>query len=348
MKIITFFNNKGGVGKTTTVVNLASYLQKMMNKRILLMDLDPQSNSTQAILPQEKWIEYYDPDRSNSKKTVFDCFKSIRNGDSGVDKISIPIKPDENNYGIWMIPGHPQMSIIDEEMSRSWQQTISADRGSVRKLNWLGQFKKYYNDDFDYLFIDVGPSLGALNRSALLNSDYFFTPMASDIFSLWGVANIGEWIDGWMLLYQRIINDFSAIERSTAADVESFFKQNNININVEKYTRYIGYSVQQYSKRKFKTGERATAAYEKVIAEFPDRIIGSLKKFIKKELSTDDLKVGDVPYVYSVIPLSQTANRPIFDLTYSDGLRGNQRVSVDKYREHLNNMAVNIIRNIEK
>ena len=58
MKVITFFNNKGGVGKTTTIINLASYLSIYREKRVLVVDLDPQSNSTQAILPEETWLEF--------------------------------------------------------------------------------------------------------------------------------------------------------------------------------------------------------------------------------------------------------------------------------------------------
>ena len=72
---------------------------------------------------------------------------------------------------------------------------MSGDKGAIRKLNWLNQLKQQ-NQEFDYILIDVGPSLGALNRSALLNSDFFLTPMASDIFSLLGIANIGIGLKG--------------------------------------------------------------------------------------------------------------------------------------------------------
>lgn len=92
-------------------------------------------------------------------------------------------------------------------MSKSWSETLSGDKGAIRKLNWLNQLKKE-NTTFDYILIDVGPSLGALNRSALLNSDYFLTPMASDIFSLLGISNIGDWIERWMNLYEAAIKTF--------------------------------------------------------------------------------------------------------------------------------------------
>lgn len=341
MKVITFFNNKGGVGKTTTIINLASYLTIKKNKRVLVVDLDPQSNTTQAILPQEKWLEFYDPNNQNHRETIFDCFMDIEEGSSEFRNIDIPVQEEENNFQICLIPGHPKLSIIDETMSKSWQETIGLDKGAIRRLNWLNKLKKE-NQNYDYIMIDVGPSLGALNRSALLNSDYFITPMASDIFSLLGISNIGDWITRWMEMYKTAITNFNIKD----SDAKHFFEKYDINTNVDETTRYIGYSIQQYSKRKFKSGERPTQAYEKVIASFHDEIVKSLGGLVKKGISMDDLKLGDIPYVYSIIPLSQTSNTPIFNLTYTSGVRGNQSSSVESYRQYLERIAVNFIKNV--
>ena len=164
--------------------------------------------------------------------------------------------------------------------------------------------RKKENTTFDYILIDVGPSLGALNRSALLNSDYFLTPMASDIFSLLGISNIGDWIERWMNLYEAAIKTF--VSKFGEEESRKFFEKYSINTDVNKTTRYIGYSIQQYSKRKFKNGERPTQAYEKVINSFHAEIEKALGKFVKDGIESEELKLGDVPYVYSIIPLSQT------------------------------------------
>jgi cellulose biosynthesis protein BcsQ len=343
MKVITFFNNKGGVGKTTTIINLASFLSIEKQKNVLVVDLDPQSNTTQAILPEEAWLEFYDPQIVSRRSTIYDYFKDMEEGDANFIDISVPVSSSENEYKVSLIPGHPKLSIIDDTMSKSWSETQSGDKGAIRKLNWLNQLKKN-NDQFDYIFIDVGPSLGALNRSALLNSDFFLTPMASDIFSLLGISNIGDWIERWMRLYTSSIENFGNLY----GDKESkeFFEKYSINVNVNKTTRYIGYSIQQYSKRKFKSGERPTKAYENVIKNFHSEIEKSLGKFVKNGIPFDKLKLGDIPYVYSIIPLSQTANVPIFELTYSSGLRGNQSSSVDNYKIYLGAIADNFMKNI--
>ena len=341
MKVVTFFNNKGGVGKTTTIVNLASYLSLEEGKKVLLVDLDPQSNATQAVLPEKHWEEFYSL-KESSKKTIYDYFQKIEEGEATLDEIGVPVSKSENEFEIDLIPGHPYLSIIDDVMSKAWMETLSCDKGGIRKLNWLNELKRQ-NQDYDYIMIDVGPSLGALNRSTLLNTDYFLTPMASDIFSLLGVENIANWLNNWLVMYKASVENF----RTRYTNAESFFESNRVNTNPEKTTRYVGYSIQQYSKRSFQTGDRPTAAYEKIIQEFDNKILQSLFPYAKTGLTRENLKLGDIPYVYSVIPLSQTASTPIFRLDYSKGVRGNQASSVQKYKQYLSNIAEHFIRNVE-
>lgn len=245
-----------------------------------------------------------------------------------------------------MIPGHPNLSLIEEVMSQAWSETIGCQRGGLRKINWLNSLKSFY-PNYDYILIDVGPSLGSLNRSALLNTDYFITPMASDIFSLLGVENISQWLDRWMALYEHAIESFRKSEGKTTSDLDSFFEKYKINVDTTKTTRFIGYSIQQYAKRAFKSGERPASAYEAIIKDFHVIVPNCLEKFIKKGITNADLKLGDIPYVYSVVPLSQTSSRPIFELNYSDGVRGGQSLSVEKYAQYLKVIVENLLKNAE-
>lgn len=341
MKIITFFNNKGGVGKTTTVVNLASYLTKKFNKKVLLIDLDPQSNSTQLVIPEDRWEEFYS--ESATKATIMSYFGDMDEGNINLENIDIPIKAEENNYGIDMIPGHPRLSIIDDKMSRSWTNMFAKEKGDLRIINWLNQMKQMFAE-YDYIFIDVGPSLGALNRSILLNTDYFLSPMGSDIFSVMGVENIAEWIKRWRNEYETVLRTFNTGYGKES--MEEFSRKYYININLEETTKFIGYSVQQYSKRKFKGTERPVQAYENVIVKMHEKIYDSLGIFLPNNITEAEIKVGDVPYVYSIVPLSQTSNCPIFELSYQTGLRGNQGSSVEEYTRYLNIIAVNLLKNL--
>ena len=339
MKTVTFFNNKGGVGKTTTIVNLASYLAKYRNRRMIVLDLDPQSNSTQAILPSDRWDDLYGED--SSVKTIYDYFKQYLQGDSTFDLYPVPILPNDNNYNVALIPGHLNMSLVDDVMSTSWGKLMMP--AGLRVQNWLNVLKRYIEHDYDYLFIDVGPSLGPLNRSALLNSDYFFTPMASDIFSLLGVRNIKNWINGWSNEYYSFIeNSFPQSPYYT----EGFYEENLINCSKENLVRFVGYSIQQYTTRKFKSGVRVTKSYEKVLQEFPGTIVECLGGFKADNITEEMLKLGDIPYAYSVIPLSQVSNTPIFDLTYETGIRGGQSASVEDYRKYISEIADRFLKNV--
>lgn len=341
MKVITFFNNKGGVGKTTTVSNLAAYLSKNHNKRILLVDLDPQANSTQLIIPNKQWVNYYG---SNAVyKTINNYFNLMDSGEPKLEYHDIPVKSSENAYNIDLIPGHPNLSIVEDYMSKAWSGAIGQDKGELRKLNWLNQLKSWFTD-YDYIFIDVGPSLGSLNRSVLLNTDYIFAPMGSDIFSLLGVENIGKWISRWTSLYEDSLSNL--IKNNPGLDIDKFCNEFKINQSLTKTSQLIGYSIQQYSKRKFKEGYRPVMAYEKVIEGMHDSILRHLGNYIPEGIKAENLKIGDVPYVYSIIPLSQTSNVPIFDLTTKSGIRGNQTSSVKQYTEFIDIIASNFIKNM--
>ncbi|MGG1324049.1 ParA family protein [Priestia megaterium] len=341
MQILTFFNNKGGVGKTTTVVNLSSYLQKEFGKKILLIDLDPQSNSTQLVVPEENWDDFYSDEAS--KSTIMSYFGDMDEGNIALENIEVPIKASENKYGINMIPGHPNLSIIDDKLSRSWNNMFAKEKGDLRIVNWLNQLRTMFKE-YDYIFIDVGPSLGPLNRSILLNSDYFLAPMGSDVFSVIGVENIGNWIKRWRSDYNTALTTFNI--GYGVESMEDFGKKYAINLDPNRTTKFIGYSVQQYSKRKFKGKVRPVQAYEKIIKKMDDKIYDSLGNLLPSNVSKDEMKVGDIPYVYSIVPLSQTANCPIFDLDFQSGLRGNQASSVKEYTTYLNTIAINLLKNL--
>lgn len=342
MKTITFFNNKGGVGKTTTIVNIGSFLSKKVKKKILILDLDPQSNSTQLLIKEENWMEYYG--KEASRVTVLNYFDPLIRGDASIDIHEVPIKKDDNSYSVDLIPGHPKLSIIEDILSDSWGRCLASDIGGFRRTNWLNALKKHFNDSYDLMLIDVGPSLGALNRSVLLNTDYFITPMGSDIFSLLGIDNIDEWISRWRKQYSNSLENLPIM--NIGIDLKQAEKDYLVNINIDKTTRFIGFSIQQYSKRKFKEGPRPVQAYERVIKDMPESIIMHLGKYVPKWIAEDELNLGDMPYVYSLVPLSQTAKVPMFDLNYSNGIRGNQSASVEEYSEYIELIVNNLVRNL--
>lgn len=339
MKVITFFNNKGGVGKTTLGVNIAAYFSLELEKRVLIIDIDPQANTTQMLVPEENWDTLYTKEEKKHN-TLYDYLEPLIQGDPELRVEDIePLKGEDNRFGVDLIPGDPNISIIEDVLSDAWNKCVSGSVEGFRKSNWLKSISTKFNDAYDFIFIDVGPSLGALNRSVLLNSDYIITPMGSDIFSLMAVKNISKWINHWKSTYN---NGVALMDRSGTS-----YSRFNINLDVTYSSMMIGYSVQQYITKTFKDGRRPIKSYDAIIQEIPNVIETHLKELIPNKFNIDILNLGDVPYLYSLVPLAQSNNTPIFQLNGGDGVTGLQYGQVNNYKETIGGICGKILDNLE-
>ncbi|MBA1259868.1 ParA family protein [Pseudomonas oryzihabitans] len=337
MKTVCFFNNKGGVGKTTLTGNIAAYLALEMGKRVLIIDCDPQCNITQFILGDTKTIELYWPENTQKEetkvKTVLDVVQPILDGDASINKSVKPIPKRLNRFGVDLLPGHPRFSLFEDPLSTAWTELPSGKAGGFRVSNWLRSYLAHFEDDYDIVLIDVSPSLGALNRSALLSCNYFVTPLGADAFSLLGLRNISRWMTGWIDYY---VIGLEQAERLNPGTLERF----NIPKDIRIQDGFVGYTLQQYIA-KSKAGERRpTKAYERILSDIPNEVENFLKSF-KHNINLDS-HLGDVPNLYSLIPLAQSANAPIIALKAKDGLVGNQFSQAAEYKKIIGNLAFEI------
>jgi cellulose biosynthesis protein BcsQ len=338
LKSIVFFNNKGGVGKTTLACNIASYLNTHLRKKTLLIDADPQCNATQSLFSDELCQEIYLSNQT-TYSTLFDYLGPLREGYPEISKDYSPILGSSNKFNTDIIPGHPRMSIIEDRLSDSWNKAMQGDIGGIRVTNWCHQLLMLLCRQYDLIIFDVGPSLGALNRSVLLASDCIVTPLGSDIFSLLGISNISLWIKNWQSKYDRGL-DLCDDQKD---DLSEKF---NVVINSEKKYRLIGYSIQQYVVRTFKDGARPIKAYDNIMKDIPNTIEEFLKFIIPNSLEISSLDLGRIPYLYSLIPLSQSTRTPIHDLEYKDGVMGQQFRNVKKYNDLISSICNKLITNI--
>src|SRR4051794_36553682 len=104
MQTLVFFNNKGGVGKTTLACNFAHYLAQR-EVRTLVLDLDPQCNTTQLLLDEDQWEAIYGSVTAAEMQTIMKPLRPIRSGDSSVDVTNLPFRRS-TRFLADLIPGH--------------------------------------------------------------------------------------------------------------------------------------------------------------------------------------------------------------------------------------------------
>lgn len=341
---LCFFNNKGGVGKTTLACNVASYIAETERLNILLIDADPQCNATQLILPEATTVDLY---MSASGSSSIDSLKQVLlpllRGDASLGTSHKIAGPDTNKFAISVLPGHPDVALLEDRLSTNWTGFMGADLGGARVSNWNTQLLSQLKPNYDLIIYDVGPSLGALNRSILLGVDYFMAPMGCDIFSLIGIKNIAKWIDQWRRYYDTAYGQVSAQHGKTLEDYTG-----QVQAKSDTMARFVGYTVQQYITKTIRNEKRATGAYEAILEQIPDEIAKSLGPSVATPLDLGQTRLGDVPHMFSLVPLAQTAHTPIHKLTGGDGLSGGQYQQQDKYKDFIGRLSESLMRNLRQ
>lgn len=165
-KIISLVNQKGGVGKTTTSINLSASLA-MYDKRVLLLDLDPQGNATTGVGFNKGDIE----------KSVYDVF----NGTCEVNDVVLKTK----FRNLSLLPSSLQLAGIDIELLEKGREDPTFQK-AFQLRDKLNAVREYY----DYVIIDCPPTLGLITTNALTASDSVIIPVQCEFFALEGITQL--------------------------------------------------------------------------------------------------------------------------------------------------------------
>ncbi|WP_227722641.1 ParA family protein [Yersinia proxima] len=341
MKSLAMFNNKGGVGKTTLTCNLASFIATEFNKKVLIVDCDPQCNATQLIMGVEKSAELYLND-NNQISTIKDLLSPIEDGDSSINTNLNFLLAKDNRFQVDLLAGHPFFAIIEDRLGTAWGQVRAREKQGFRQTNWNTLLCNHLEGKYDLVVYDLGPSLGSINRSVLMGCQHFLTPLGSDVFSIIGVKNISSWLNNWIKDYEH---SWNGLEKQEQDDLTHKFQV------VEKpkiLNGYVGYTVQLYITKSYGKERRATKAYESIIANVDHEINIALKDFYcpSLELDSGNAKLGDIPHLYSLVPLAQKKSVPIHGLSSVDGLVGSQFSAVREFHKTIHPIASNLLRNL--
>lgn len=306
MTTLAFFNNKGGVGKTTLLYHLA-WMFADMGKRVLVADFDPQANLTSMFLTEPELEKLWDPDHTQAESVMASLSPIIRGlGDIGPTPVQ-RIAPN-----IRLIPGDLNLSNFESNLSEAWGKCLDRQEPAFRVTSSLYRIIRQAADQFDadLVLIDVGPNFGAINRAAMICADAVVIPVAPDLFSIQGLTNLGPTLNTW----RREWN--TRLQQNPAADLAL----------PGAAMKPLGYVVLQFGIR----DNRPVAAYDKwakrIPATFAEKVLGQPPP---SPGSGDDSNcLGQLKHYRSLMPMAMEARKPIFRLKPADGAIGAHTYSV--------------------
>ncbi|EGT5706186.1 AAA family ATPase [Cronobacter sakazakii] len=181
--VISFINMKGGVGKTTLCVGIAEYLANYMDKKVLIIDIDPQFNATQSILSKYNKVDEYISDHLENTKTIRRIFETKTSLTGKVQQVT----PDEI-----IIAMSENLHMIFGDIN-----TIFDIEQPAARLNKLKRFIEENNlrEVYDFILIDSPPTISLFTDAALVASDYYIVPVKIDHYSILGATSLLSVID---------------------------------------------------------------------------------------------------------------------------------------------------------
>ena len=327
--VLTFFNNKSGVGKTSLVYHLAWMLSDR-GYRVLACDLDSQANLTAAFLNEDQLEKLSDDGNGTSAKTILQCVQPlIKEG-----TIKAPT-PTEITSALCLIAGDLALAGFEEMLVSAWPNALGSG-ALYRPFRLLTAFSTVMQAaaaqmDAAVVLVDVGPNLGAVNRSALIATDYIVVPLGTNLFSLQSLGTLGPTLNQWRQDWQRRRDHWTQ---------PGFPLPNGA-------MQPVGYIVRQHGV----ILSRPIRAYDKWVNRMPEayarNLCGDSKGPYPATPAQDEQNnLATVKHYRSLVPMAQEARKPIFHLTTADGAVGSHAAAAKDARRDFWDLAQKIVQRI--
>ncbi len=352
MKTISVFNNKGGVGKTTLTFHLAHALADL-GYRTLLLDLDPQCNLTiygmsedqlhDIWQEEDKFIEDFKSAQDKKTNEEFDSLISktrsihflLKPVEDGIDDLTELPPPHPLAKNLDLIPGRLTMHLFEDAIARRWSEVYQGEPLAIRTMTKPRALAQAYADKFNYDFVimDTSPSLGTLNRLIISTTDGFVIPCMPDMFSLYGIRNIGNALSVWK-------KQFTTIYHLLSEEKRKLFPEN--------FVRLLGFTIYNAKQYTGVTEWNLAKAHYNYALQIPEAITDYIPEEVRNCLpeETWSKPIGGlaVMHTHSTLPaMAQKYRCPIWDvpsaiLDKSDqstisGNRAKYHATKDKYKE---------------
>jgi cellulose biosynthesis protein BcsQ len=320
MRKIAFFNNKGGVGKTTLVYHVAWMLSKL-GIRTVAIDLDPQSNLTSMFLTPGRLEEIFEQDLP---LTLLSSIKPVVAGDPYV---SVHIERINNNLGL--VIGDLALSSYEDLLSDAWLKCLG--RNNDHEFKKTSIFHTIVNDaarqfDAELVLLDVGPNLGAINRAVTISSDYVILPVASDLFSLQGIKNLGVTLSAWR-------NDWN--DRLSRRPPAATFEIPSSNFLPA------GYIIMQYTSKQSRPVKSYLRWANRIPTFYSQYVLNQTSE--SQTVEEDGHCIALLKHYHSLAPMAMEAHKPMFLLKPADGAIGAHTYAVQACYEDFEKLTQEIL-----
>ncbi|MHB1079044.1 MAG: ParA family protein [Prosthecobacter sp.] len=300
-KIITLYNNKGGVSKTTTLFNLAVYLSKA-GKKVLIADCDPQCNATELFFASSI---YDDPDKELTGTSIYEALKPRFYGEvAKVDVKSVQVVESARYKKLFLLRGDLEFASAERYFANAINQAITEnihEKNTYLALSRLltGLINMH---NFDYILCDVGPSAGAITQMVVLCCDAFFLPLLPDRFSNQAVQVLGHILTEWIKRHQETARTFEPFGMEV-------FKGDPV---------FLGAIIQNYKVHSDGIKKSYDRWRKKIAASIADSILK--QPLIKKgtNIKGGEGFVASIKDVGPLAPTAQLVGRAIFDIRQED------------------------------
>jgi cellulose biosynthesis protein BcsQ len=324
VSILAFFNNKGGVGKTTIVYHLA-WMYADLGMNAVAVDLDPQANLTAAFLSEERMMQLW-PD-GDHPATVYGSVQPLIRGIGDVKEPHL----ERISQRLMLVPGDLALSSFEDQLSEVWPKCLDGDERAFRVTSAFWRIMQAAAEihKAQIILVDLGPNLGAINRAALISCDYVVVPLSPDLFSLQGLRNLGPRLRQWRTDWKK------RLEVNPAEDLRL----------PSGMMQPVGYVIQQHSVRL----DRPVQAYDRWIAQIPSTYREAvLNEPITESLSfeTDPDCLALLKHYRSLMPMAQQARKPMFHLRPADGALGSHFQAAQSARKDFSKLAAKIAERI--
>lgn len=316
MKILTLYNHKGGVSKTTSTFNLASVLADQ-GRRVLMVDADPQCNLTEiALAPTIATLDARAEAATSAEvpelpgSSILDALNQRIQGEVAFIDIS-KVKTIKVRQNLSLLRGSVDLSSIEDDLAEAHVQRLAARTNLMRTYVSIGDLlmRLAEKENYDYIFIDVGPSSGALTRAFFLVCDAFFIPVAPDRFNVQAIGTLSKVLDRWMSDHAMIRSQYEELGLPVRPGTPAF-----LGAIVQAFKLY---------------GGKPKPGYKLWMGRLPTQIESSLRPVMEKYgkskplfLPTTSAPIAiEIPDFNQLAPLMQEVGKAVFNIAQKDTAR---------------------------